>query len=502
MRLTLIFIITCIVFTSFAQKEIGSLNLGFERAKNSNVKLYAFSNSNKDTSCTIAYLNGNGKGFILDKNGKLLNSFSFVCPFKKALVISGVVSDGQVHFLMAKNNLEDSLLVFNYTIKQNAVLQTIIASPIPNNKQLVSICDLQGAICFVEVDKKKAILRVYKLSLNNSFLMSQFDFSDLVDKEYKGEKLYTKINELSSMMHLKMAIISDPNLVPVDVLTCHKKIYFQKDLITLTIESREKTDIFFINTITNEHFYKQVNHKSEVCANHDPQYTSYNTFLFNKNFYSINACKDALEINVIDIDNNKILNRLIVRGKDEITFKNTPVIEEAYVMKEFDNPEYLETVTSEKKIEKSKKVLKKMAYGWSLIIPRIDSLERTELTIGGFMPETFKSGVPIGFMPAPYNGLVGIVGLLTSSLLWSMLLPVEMSGNNWDNTIHFKSLLDSKSFEHINGAVSLSPENYKTIYKNAHKLEGTPEIMFQLASKYYYAYVNIDSGMLVYVSLN
>ena len=488
MRSALLVILVAICSILHAQKELGSFNVAFNEGKPKNTSLYTFSNGNKDSVCTIAFLKGKGKGFVFGPNGKLINNFSFDCPFNKAQVLAGFIADGSIQFLIAKNSLQDSVIWYAAKLGTDSLVSTTIASPVPENKQLIGICNLGNKLSYLAINKKEPVIRIHQLLSNGSFATKTYDFSNLLGKEYEGDKLYDKLNELSSMLQIKMAIIDDPNTVPVQILTCHKKLYLQKNHIDLAIETRDKTDIFSIDLETDKHNYKKVTYKSEECADKNPNFVSYNTYFYNQKLFSVIACSAGLQIQIIDSEQNKLLKSVTIHPKDELVFKNTPVLEET------ERRTFASTARSEKEIEKTQKVIKKMADGWSLIIVRPDSLHRTELTIGGYLPSTnANSAYPI------YGGLIG--GAI-GGLIGALVMPVAMSGNDWVNTIHFKSLLNENTLEHVEGSVDVSVEDYKSDYKIANKLTDVPEIMYRIANKYYYAYIDKVTGAMKIVDVN
>ena len=167
-------------------------------------------------------------------------------------------------------------------------------------------------------------------------------------------------------------------------------------------------------------------------------------------------------------------------GKDEeISFRSTDILQEG--------SEY--SSGGERKLEKTKQLLRKMANGRAFIVAKNMGVQLVELTIGSYT-EVINGGNVGGMW---INGQGTSFGLI--------FIPTPGFSRGWIKLARFKSLLNTNNFEKINSEIEEPIEERIKKYTKGVKILSDCEGVYPVKDKLAYYYIDRKASKLVVSSL-
>jgi hypothetical protein len=187
------------------------------------------------------------------------------------------------------------------------------------------------------------------------------------------------------------------------------------------------------------------------------------------------ATSDSLCIQVVDLYTGAINKSFVANREDEISFKNTPIIQEGGQYS-FGTP---------RELSKTKQLLRKMVNGDAVITATMNYNNQIELIVGSFTQ--MRSG----------GGGVMMMGGGVAGGPMIMVPTGGFSRSGWVKSARFKTLLNANTFEHVNGEIGNSINEKIEYYTAGIKIPAEAENLFMTGGRYYHTYYNKDERKLV-----
>lgn len=326
-----------------------------------------------------------------------------------------------------------------------------------------------------------SIVKIYEFNSNSISNTEQFDFSSYKFSNTSYSKLFDVLNESTSPFQLTLKIhkIDNSNPNPLDLTTKENKIYYYNDKIYFTLDNDIKnTKLITIDLLdysSNVKYYKQVNID---CG--DAIRVKSNSYLFEDNLFQIKGCKIEMCFQIKDFKKDSLRKEYRVRENEEITFRNTPLIQEGGTT--------IFTQDSERELEKTKQVLRKISAS-DIGITVNHSQENIELTLGGFKEVQRSSGGGGMMMTSPGTSISTPHGTISIPPTYHYN-PTMYGYNTYTNTrsVYFKALLDNLNFNHIQGNVSENTYDKIRDFEDNNDTDMTSETIFKVDGYYIFGY--------------
>lgn len=201
------------------------------------------------------------------------------------------------------------------------------------------------------------------------------------------------------------------------------------------------------------------------------------SFLLGSQLYSVVCCRDMLQVSVFDFYTGKIMKNYISDRDEDISFRSTDILQEGSSF----------ASKGERKLEKTRQLLRKMTNGRALITARNVDETTAELTIGSY--QEVKSG----------GGGMWMGGVGPGSM--PVYVPTGGFSREWIKSARFKTLVNTSSFEKTSGEIEQPLEERIEAYTKDIRIPGGCEGVYPVGKKLAYYYLDRKAGKLVVTAL-
>lgn len=245
----------------------------------------------------------------------------------------------------------------------------------------------------------------------------------------------------------------------IEMASSIQKVYRKDDKLLITIDkSDDFTQVLNIDLNTleavNDSFDKPLKKKKTT-----------NSFLNNEIFYTIAASKDSLGLRVYNYNTKELIKEYKVGQEDNITFKNTPIIQKGGFYKKY------------RELESTKKFLRKITAE-RIGVSSYYKNNNFVVTLGGY-DEVHKGGFPM------FGGIpIASIGNIT--MFFNPAVFAYHSGNASKSTI-IEGLFDN-NFNHVKGEIDDNVFEKITDYKGEKTRDA--ETIFRFKDYFIFGFYN------------
>lgn len=222
------------------------------------------------------------------------------------------------------------------------------------------------------------------------------------------------------------------------------KLYCYNNILYITIDNQiEKTALIEIDLTTFDYKVHYIEQGQLDC--NIETHTRSNSYLYQNILYQIKGCEKGIILNLSNIFSDSTLASFFIDRYKEISFKNTPFIQNGSY--------WILNKKEEKELENVDKALKRILTD-KIGISAYNYNDTIELTIGGH-GQIKLSGGSGGMMMSP--GMAPISGGSGGMMMSPGMAPTLHNYSSYTSTrsVYFKSMID-KNYYHIEGEV---PQN-------------------------------------------
>jgi len=328
------------------------------------------------------------------------------------------------------------------------------------------------------VDKRASVLNVYDFDHKGEFKTKSFDFTDKPIRNYENRattlyRLFTEHNGFESIINVVKIDETNPN--SIDITSKGSKFYDRKDSFVLTLdEGKLFTYIFeFKLPEIGVNFYALQKPQLEHMGENDKN----NSFLFGDKLFQISGSQDELAFSVKNIHTKEELKNISLGPDDDLSFKNTPILQEGGGIF---NPDRV------REMEKTSKFMRKISTG-DIGVAVIPFKSGYQVTIGGEKPIGSGAGALL-----LVGGMAAGVPIVTAGAYNMTYNPVYFAYNSYSATqsIRIECLFD-EFFNHIEGDVPENPFTEIRAFSDKIKFPKA-ENVFKLQDNFIYGVYNAD----------
>lgn len=460
MRLLIFALIFHCSFMTVAQQKLFQEYIGWGGNK---IELHTICNKNKDQSCTFAVKGDSIRAFVFDGNVRLIRQFRMEHPSGEK-VLGGFIRDSMVYLFTEKPG-KDELHNYVLNIATGKIKESFVAFDLKKEK-VVDHISAGDRFLYFTANNKTSTLIVYNFTSEQRWDTVRYTFT---------ESAWEDITSLHGLSHsVSITKVDLEGECSINTAVKGNKLYPRNDSLFLVMNNhRDSTHVYSFDL---EH--KKVN--AWVIKHHAgpaPESGAYsdNSFLLRNKLYYVLATSDSLCLQVVDLYTGAINRSYVANSDDEILFKNTPIIQEG--------GQY--SFGASRELGKTKQLLRKMVNGDAVITATLNDIDQVEIIVGSFAK-----------MSATTNG--GMV--MPSGGPGSPMIMVPAGGfyrNTWVKSARFKTLLNTSTFEHIDGNMGNSINEKIEYYTGGIKIPPEAENLFMSGGRYYHAYYNKDERRLV-----
>lgn len=414
-----------------SQEEIFSKSI--ELKQNAQVHFLKTKNSNEGSILTIANLN-QLTFWKFDQDNSFVTELTIPRPKRSySQLLGNTVSEETKHLFFA-NNKTSKFYVQEVDIDNRSYDANEFKFK-TNYERILETFEYKNKLYTLAIRHLSSLLKVYVFEGNEFSHVKEIDLSEY--KFYDGKS----IKPLSSAMLGSPSIIDIGSPVSMTSASNKAKVYTFNNNLYFTYEnSREETNIVSIDLESFEHQLKTVP-TEEVDCNNAP-WTVSNSFLTKEHFFQIVGCKNEIAFWIKDPKTFQTLGEFRSDNEGKIDFANTKIFMDGAYTFIGSSPDSL--------LISTKSALRKIAKG-NIAITALYQDNNLVVTMGGV--KTYAQGaggaLALGSGSTTIMAPGGPVQISTPSVGTMQFLNYEERSQ----TIEFRSLIDSKSFEHISGNV-------------------------------------------------
>jgi len=435
--------------------------------RGNDIELHTISDKTKQQSCTFVVHRGSIEAFVFNNEVKVIQQFNI--PLKATeKVLGGFIRDSKA-YLFTEQLGRDRLHNWVLDITTGNIKDYFVKFDLKKEK---AVDHLSGGGRFLYFTSK---------SKTSEFIIYDFTSEQQIDTlRYQFEE--SAWNDLTTGAFSRIASLEKIDLegdCSINKAVRGNKLYPRNDTLFLVMNNHRDSTLVFSFDLEHKNVNNWVikHHTgSSVPLNGD---YSDNSFLLRNKLYYLLATSDSLCIQVVDLYTGVINRSYVASKEDEISFKNTPIMQ--------DGGTYSNGASRE--LGKTKQLLRKMVNGDVVITASLNDNNQVEVVVGSFARMTSQLN----------GGRVRPEGGPGSPMV------VAPAGGFYRNTriksAGFKTLLNASTFEHIDGNIGNTINEKIEYYTGGIKIPPQAENLFMTNGRYYYAYYDKTLRKLVILKL-
>lgn len=464
MRFTLLFLIALFSIQAEAQQ------IKFEQKiswKGNSISVKSFSNKDKNLSCIVLLKSDSLRAYLFDSQIKLIKDFKVVHGLDEEM-LGGFTNDDKITVVL-KNKYSDQFHNYVFNLKNNSTNDYLLNYDL-KGKKLIGTISSGNNFYYITAEKKEPQIHIANFKTEGEITDLKFDLSTIADTKLTKKDLWEALSISEGFSRTVDAATIDESLAcDPEKAKSKNKLYLRDDnLLLLMDDDANMTKVFMLNVSNSTATYRQIIRAipKPVQYNGITETASYNSYLIDNTLYHIYASSKQLILNTASFDSGKPQTCFNILAQEEITFRNTPILQEGTV-----------TSSDEKReLVKTKQFIRKMLAGEALITGYNNAEKQHELTIGAFKEMKMGGGPP---MMGGYGGGA------------SLILSVGLSAS-WGRTTRFKTLINAENGEHIPG--ELKADYGEIVEQMSIGLNTTPSgtDVFKTRTGIYFTFYNKD----------
>lgn len=369
----------------------------------------------------------NIKHLTYDSDFKLLNNKEYASPSSSFANFLGhsLNKKNQINLYFSNNKVKK---LYTITIDDNSIVsEKEIKIPLKKENYLTSISsNNKFHVLSYSIALHDNKINKYTFE-NDQYSLSSYDFGS--DSFYGTNKhpIY-----LSKILSSEIKIIDENTPISIDISSNRVKIYPQKEELILSLDHNKEYSKFIKLSLTNNDFIVNTIN-TNMLLNHKTAYRT-NSFFYKNRIYQIAVSRDTLAIGILNSNSMGYEKKYFANKDEEITFKNTSIIQE--------NNSFFKSTARE--LEKTKQFFRKLNNS-NIGISAYEINNKLQINIGGITEVTGR-----GFM-MPSNS-----SSTTASSPGFIYNPTFNTYNSYIHTksVFIKCLFNSTNLEHDTDEIS------------------------------------------------
>lgn len=447
----------------FAQDKFYEEPIGWH---GKSIELHTITDRDKQQSCLFLCNSDSIRAFVLDGSRNIVQHFYFNrLPDEQFL--GGFIKDGKVHVFLQSSGANSDLHVWVLEVPGGAGDDYVIPYRMRHERAVEQISCGDHFLYFT-VNRKASQFAIYDFHENKRCDTLHYTFEDGV------WQALTSFNGGWSREMNVVKVDPDQQMSP-DEAHIPNKLYWMHDSLFLVMNTYQRgvTAIFSFDIRAGKVDFRTITHNN--ARTFDKYTTHYvdNSMLLDGRLYFVSGEDNRLDMQVRDFYSGRLLREYSVARDEEITWKNTPIIQQGSYYK-----------AGPRELAKTRQFLRKMVDGSALLVASREDSGRVGVTIGAWQKMT-GSGTGFGSgMMMPGNSMV-----MVSSGVFFRGATVRSS--------RFKMLLDTATLQYVPGEITGDIGDRVEQYTAAISIPPEGENLFVNGGRYVYAYYNRDEHKLM-----
>ncbi|MCS3797100.1 hypothetical protein [Niastella sp. OAS944] len=477
MRPIIFFLLLCCSIQLMAQSKQFVEFIGWTEKK---IELQTISNRTKQSSCTFVVSSDSIRAFVFTgQQLRLMKQFGLARKGREKL-LGGFMRDSSVY--MFTEQVEKGVMhciAFNVVTEEKK--ETFIRLDLARER-LVNYISAGNHFIYVTANYRTKELSFYNFTNEKPGAGLRYQFSDSFWREL--------LSGFGGRGKIQLDVLDQEGDVDLEALARSNKLYITNDTLLLVMNNH--IDSTYITCIDLQQFKAEswlIEHKPGRQPANRSAYSD-NSFLFRNKLYYVCATNDSLLVQVADVYTGEILKTFSTERRDDITYKNTPFMEERTVDERRKDP---------KDLSKTSSFLRRMVDGNAMIMAKPFGNDQIEVMVGSYektIANTSVGGYP-GFNSMPYGGYGYGPTMMRSPYYNNSYNPGRYIRSTWTNSTHFKMLLNGANFAHVPGEPGSSVNERIDRYTSKMKIDPDSESLFVTYGQHYYAYYDKGAYKLV-----
>jgi hypothetical protein len=452
--LTLLFSFLCFVVN--AQEKKVDQYIGWKSGK---VQLHTI--YTKQLSCTFMLNPDSIKALVFDNDSKLVQQFTVYKKYNEKF-LGGFIKNNSVHLFM-DNASSPGLHSWLFNVADKSIKENTV--PFEINKEIIIGRLSSGEHFFYfAISKKSPEFVLYNFTNELHYDILRYTVAADIWDKMRG-------NSFSRNNNFAIEKVDTEGECNVEIAQSPNKIYVRNDtLFLLSNTIKSVTGIFEFDLTNNNLGFRQIAHSGNSTKE---QQEEDNSFLLGDRLYYAAATPGALSVQVVDFYTGDILKTFRCNYDEDISFKNTPVIQEG---------SHFFKITKE--LTKTKQLLRKMSNGKAVISATRDIANRqVQVLVGSYSP--------------PNSGGFGLTNIPAGPEGTMIFTPVGgFTRNSWAKSARFKMLLNAETNEHVTGKLPPGINDKIEAYTKDMKIPEDGENLFVKNNNYHYVFYDREKQML------
>lgn len=473
MRASFVFVVLIISINSFSQQVQFQQNIGWKGAGNS-ISLHSFTNADESLVCLALLRYDSLKAFLLDKNMQLLTTTGvYVAPDEEFL--GGFISHNKISFLFNKTH-DRQIFNWVYNMDSNSFGSFLIPFDLKGKKTLGHIG--VGNFYYITAEKKAPVINVFEFRTNGSIDQQDYDLSNAGTHHFDRNELWQALSKTGGIgsRDVDISVVQTEAGCSIEDANAPNKIYCRNDTLLLLMDNQiGSTQIFSFDLARKKIDYRSIEREGITSANNGiAEQCVYNSFLSEDKLYYVFADEKSLSLVINNFSDGKEIARFSAGREEEIAFKNTPILQ--------DGGGTIYSANAKRELDKTKQFLKKLLAGRAVITAYRNQYDQSEITVAAYkqMQNTSGGWTSFGGGAPVYTGGVS---------------------SSWKRVTRFKSIVDTKTLQHISGEAKPSLSDIINDYTTDINIPSKGERLFKLQNNFYYGYYDKSDKSLKVLKL-
>lgn len=454
---------------TYAQQKFFEEPIGWH---GKSIELHTISDREKQQSCLFLCNDDSIRAFLLDNKQAIIQRF-YLARLNDEKFLGGFIKDNKVYVFLQPSGGQSDLHVWSLRIAEGDGDDYTIPFEMRHERSVEQISCGDHFLYFA-VNRRTSQFIIYDFKDNKQYDTLQYQFEPGIWKaltSYDG----------GFSRDINVTRIDADGRCNPDIAHIPNKLYWLHDTLFLLMNGFEKgvTNIFSFDLRSKQVGVRKIVHNNALTM--DPPLIFYqdNSMLLDEKLYFVSGESNKLDVQVRDFYSGGLLKEYTTGKEEEITFKNTPIIQEGSFYKR-----------GPRELSKTRQFLRKMVVGGGsavMIASREDS-GRTCLTIGAYQ-KMVTTGGGGGFWSG--GAVPGVPMVYTPGGVFFRDTYIRSS--------RFKMQLDSTTLQHVPGEISGDIGDRIEQYTDGISIPPAGEILFRNNGKYVYAYYNRDEHKIMLV---
>jgi hypothetical protein len=431
------------------------------------IELHTVADRDKQQNCLFLCNSDSIRAFVLDRDRNITQHFYFNrLPDEQFL--GGFIKDGKVQVFLQGDGANSDLHVWVLDIAGGIGDDYIVPFRMRHERAVEEI-SCGDHFLFFTVNRKASQFAIYDFRENKRCDTMHYTFEDGI------WKALTSFNGGWSRDVNVIKIDPDAPMNP-DLAHIPNKLYWMHDSLFLLMNNYQRgiTAVFSFDIRAGKVDFRTIQHNNARSMEPPIAYYVDNSMLLDGKLYFVSAEDNRLDVQVRDFYSGRLLKEYDVKRDEEITWKNTPIVQEGSFYKK-----------GPRELARTRQLLRKMVSGSAVLMAGREDSGRVGLTVGAW--QQMSSGGP---------------GFGVGTMMMAGSVPIFVSTgvffrNNSVRSSRFKVLLDSATLQHVPGEITGDMEDRIERYTDGISIPPEGENLFLIGGTYVYAYYNRDEHKLM-----